>query len=144
MSFGWINVFGIIIVILILIPNIIYAVRFPEITNKCKNKAMNILEQLGRYSSMFFIVVSLGSNGFDFSSPALFPIYTLGNGILILYYWVTWGLYFKNKTTIRSITLAVLPTLIFLLSGITLVYVPLIISAAIFGIGHIYVTYKNT
>lgn len=40
-------------------------------------------------------------------------------------------------------SLAVLPSCLFLLSGITLGYVPLVVSAILFAIGHIYVTYRN-
>lgn len=39
--------------------------------------------------------------------------------------------------------LAIIPTGTFLISGITLMHVFLIMSALIFGIGHIYVTYQN-
>lgn len=39
--------------------------------------------------------------------------------------------------------LAIIPTGIFLLSGITLRYVLLIVSAVLFGMAHIYVTYQN-
>ena len=45
---GWINVFGLCIVIAILVPNIIYAFRFRGVENKCTNKVMNIIEQIGR------------------------------------------------------------------------------------------------
>lgn len=36
---GWINIIGLIIMALILLPNIIYAVKFKNVENKCKNKA---------------------------------------------------------------------------------------------------------
>ena len=48
-----INIFGLIIVLLILVPNIIYAIRVKDQENKCQNKIMNILEQIGRYGCMF-------------------------------------------------------------------------------------------
>ena len=51
----WLNVFGLIFVALILLPNIIYAFKFRDKQNKCTNKVMNILEQAGRYGCMFLI-----------------------------------------------------------------------------------------
>ena len=48
-----INIFGLIIVLLILVPNIIYAIRVKDQENKCQNKIMNILEQIGRYGCIF-------------------------------------------------------------------------------------------
>ena len=43
MEFGWINVFGAIIVILMLIPNIVYALRHKGERNLCQNRFMNTL-----------------------------------------------------------------------------------------------------
>ena len=45
---SWLNVFGLVFVVLLLIPNIIYAVKYRDVENLCKNKAMNVLEQIGR------------------------------------------------------------------------------------------------
>jgi hypothetical protein len=140
---SWINIFGLIIVIFILLPNIIYAVKFQGLENKCKNKAMNIIEQVGRYSSMFLIIFNFGVADLGFSSLEMFAIYFLGNITFMTAYWIIWGMYFKKKNLWKSITLAIVPTAIFLLNGITLRNYLLIISAVIFGIGHVYVTYIN-
>ncbi len=53
MKFGWINVFGAAIVILMLLPNILYATKNRDEKNLCKNKLMNVIEQAGRYSCRF-------------------------------------------------------------------------------------------
>ncbi len=57
---NWLNVFGLVIVVLLLIPNIIYAIKFKNQQNKCTNKAMNIIEQIGRYGCMFLMVFNIG------------------------------------------------------------------------------------
>ena len=49
-------------------------------------------------------------------------------------------LYFAKQKAWKSMALAVIPTLIFLISGITLRHIPLVICAIVFGVGHIYVT----
>lgn len=144
LGYDWINIFGVIIVILMLIPNIIYGIKFRKVTNQCQNKFMNIFEQVGRYASMFLMIFNIGILEFSFASVTEFMIYLFGNGILLLAYWIVWILYFVKQNTGKSIVLAVFPTVIFLLSGITLRHWLLIISAVIFGIAHIYVTYQNT
>ena len=80
MQFNFINLMGFIIVAVMLIPNIIYGIKFKGLENKCTNKAMNVIEQVGRY---------------------------------------------------------------FFLSGVTLYHWALVVAAIIFGVGHIYVTYRN-
>ena len=139
---NWINLFGIIIVVLILIPNIIYAIKFRNAKNLCTNKVMNILEQIGRYACMFFMVCDIFGD-YGFGSVGAFLVYLLGNSLLLLSYWVIWMLYFVKQRPWKSMALAMIPTTLFLLSGITLAYVPLIVSAVIFGVGHIYVTWQN-
>lgn len=141
---GWISIFGLLIVIVMLLPNIIYAVKFRGMENKCKNKAMNIIEQIGRYASMFLIIFNIGLDKHGFSSPEAFIFYFVGNIILLIAYWIIWILYFKKMILWKSIALAIIPTAIFLLSGITLSHYLLVISAIFFGIGHVYVTYQNT
>lgn len=140
---GWINVFGLCIVIAIMIPNIVYAIKFRGAENKCTNKTMNVLEQIGRYGCMFLLICNIGKGGFGFGSITAFLVYMIGNVVLLIAYWVVWMLYFIKQNRWKSVTLAVIPTAIFLLSGITLQHIFLIIAAAIFGIGHIYVTWQN-
>ncbi len=140
---SWLNIFGLIIVVLLLIPNIIYAVKEKNRENRCTNKFMNILEQIGRYGSMFLMVFNIGLAEFGFSSVEAFIVYLIGNILLIVSYWLIWVLYFRKKTYWKQTVLAVIPTGIFLLSGITMLHFLLIIFAVIFGIAHLYVTSKN-
>lgn len=143
-SFGdWFNILGLYVMICVLVPNIIYAIKFKDVKNKCTNKVMNILEQVGRYACMALMIFCIGTRGFGFYSVEECIIYLLGNGFLILLYWIIWILFFAKQRAWKSLALAILPTAIFLLSGITQRYVWLIVSAVIFGVAHIYVTYKN-
>lgn len=140
---NWLNVFGLIIVILILIPNIIYTIKFKDVKNECMNKFMNILEQIGRYTCMIFMVFNLGLAKFGFASVAAFLIYFLGNTVLLLAYWIVWILFFIKQTSWKSMALAIIPVCIFMICGVTLKHVLLIISAVVFAVGHIYVTVQN-
>lgn len=140
---SWLNVFGLIFVILLLIPNIIYAVKYRDVENLCKNKAMNVLEQIGRYGSMFLMVFNIGIAEFGFASTNALLIYFLGSILLMLTYWIMWIIFFVNPSMWNRMALAIIPALLFLLSGCTLGHILLIITAIVFGIGHIYVTYIN-
>lgn len=141
---GWINIFGLIIMALVLLPNIVYAVKFKNVENKCRNKAMNLIEQTGRYCSMLFMVLPIGMSEFRFKMSGSFITYLAGNTILLAAYWFIWILFFIKQDFRKQMLLAILPICILLLSGITLGHILLIVSSVIFGIGHIYVTYQNT
>lgn len=56
MEFGWINLIGAIIVTLILIPNIVYALRNNSSDDQPHNTVMILLEQIGRYSCIIFML----------------------------------------------------------------------------------------
>ena len=143
LDFSWLNIFGLILVALLLLPTIIYAVKIKNQQNQCTNKVMNILEQVGRFGCMFFMVFNIGIAEMGFSSVEVFLIYAFGNVVLIIAYWTIWMLYFNKQSYWKQIALAVLPTCLFLLNGITMQHYLLILFGFVFGIGHIYVTSKN-
>lgn len=140
---GWFNVHGLIFLILLLIPNIVYAVKNKEVVNKCTDKWALVLEQIGRYGSMFFMVFAFGSMTQGWASVTEFVIYLLGSAVLMLAYWIVWMLFFAGQRMWKSMALAIIPTLLFLIGGITMRNIPAMVLAVIFGIGHIYITYKN-
>ena len=143
MEFGWINVFGAVIVVLMLIPNIIYALKNKGAENKCENKLMNAIEQVGRYGCIILMWLPLLVWKFGFPSVYEMMLYFFGNGCLLAAYWIVYAAYLKRKTRKRALALVVLPTCIFLLSGLLLRHWMLAAFAVLFGIGHIYVTEKN-
>lgn len=143
MKFGWINLFGAVIVILMLIPNIVYAVKNKDEKNNCTNQFMNVIEQIGRYSCIVLMWLPLLVWKFGFPSVFEMILYLFGNGCLLVAYGIAFALYMKKKTPSLALILAVLPACIFLLSGLTLRHWLLVGFAVLFAIGHIYVTNKN-
>ena len=143
MEFGWINVFGAVIVVLLLIPNIVYAIKNKGEKNLCANRFMNIVEQVGRYACIVLMWMPLLVWKFGFASVLDMMLYMACNGLLLAAYWIAFAFYMKRRTVRLAIVLAVLPSCIFLLSGILLQHWLLVAFAILFAIGHIYVTYKN-
>ena len=127
-----------------MIPNIIFTGRFGKVKNKCGNKAMLVVEQIGRYASiaLMFIPVVAGLK-FGFRNESVFLVYAFGNAGLLLAYILNWWSYFRKQSPKKAIILAMIPTCIFLLNGITLMHWLLMLAAVLFGIGHIYVTKQN-
>lgn len=139
----WLHVFGLVIVVLLLIPNIIYfnITKNSIATAKCTNKFMNILEQLGRYACVFFMVVNLGFYELGFKSNESFSLWFIMTGIFIVLYWLGWIIYYKYKRLNTAMFLAIVPGIIFLETGISMSNYLLTISSVVFLISHIYVTY---
>lgn len=145
----FINIFGLLFVVLILIPNIIYAIRMSRLngkegfTNHWHNKIIEVLEQIGRFGCMGFMIFLIPGVEFGFPSGGTFVLYLIVNSCLILAYWFIWMICFRKNTMFRALALSVIPSVIFLLSGITSRYVPLMIAALIFAPCHILISCKN-
>lgn len=140
----WLNIFGLIIIMLMLAPNIVYAYKNKNAVNKCTNRVMNALEQTGRYGSMFLMVFNIGIWEFGFASKSGFLCWLMVSAILLLAYWAFWLVYFKTPKSIFAVLLAVIPSAIFIASGLFLRHWLLVLFGCLFACGHIYVTDKNT
>ena len=89
------------------------------------------------------MIFNIGILEFGFGSAGMFLTYLFGNTLLMLGYWIIWVFYFKTRTYPEQMALAIIPAVLFLLSGITMRHYLLVVFAVLFGIGHIYVTNKN-
>ena len=143
MVFGWINVFGAAVVVLMLIPNIVCAIRNRDEKNLCTDRFMNVIEQIGRYACIVLMWLPLLRWEFGFADVSEMLVYLAGNGALLIAYWIVFFLHMRKKSRATALTLAILPSCIFLLSGILLRHWLLVGFAVLFAIGHIYVTLKN-
>ena len=140
----WLNIYGIAIVALIMLPNIILAKTNPEaFLNPWKNKAVEIIEQVGRFACMGFIVFNIPSLCFALPLDKLLPLYLAVNGVLLLLYSIGWVIFRRSDSVAKAVWLSAVPTAIFLFSGLCILSLPLILSSVIFGIGHITLSVKN-
>lgn len=139
----WLNGFGLIVMMIIMIPNIAYGVKNKSVESKYQNKLMEAIEQVGRYGSMFFMIINLPilSYGFLFENGK--TVYIVVISILAIFYCLIWIFFFRKETLPRAMLLAIIPTLIFVISGVFTQYYLLVLTGIIFGIGHITITYNN-
>lgn len=143
MKFGWINLFGGVMIMLMMIPNIIYGIKNRAVEKQPYSRIMAIVEQVGRYACIIFMWLPLLVWEFGFKSVGEMVLYAAGNVLLLVAYYVFWIFYSKRKTRKRALVLAILPTCIFLMSGLLLRHWLLVISAVLFGTGHIFITQKG-
>ena len=140
----WFNYYGLIAIAIILIPNIISAVVDKgTFVNKCNNKALIVLEQIGRYGCMAFTVFNIPYTYFNFWFDNALFVYLIVNGALLVFYILGWLIFRKGRSTVKMLWLSITPTVLFLFSGIALLSIPLMVFAVLFGIGHITISYKN-
>lgn len=140
----WFNVFGLGFVIVILIPNILFAMKCKEgFENTWKNKFVEIIEQIGRFGCLGFMIVNIPGTWFGWWSNEAFTVYLIVNMVLIVAYCVIWTVCFKKNTVFRALALSIIPSLLFLFSGIMSRSILLTIASALFAPSHILISYKN-
>lgn len=140
----WLNLYGLVFIAAIMIPNILYAIKCKDgFINKWNNKLVEAVEQIGRFSCFGFMIVNIPGTYFGFWSEACFTVYLVVNSLLIALYCLIWVVCFRKNSVFRALALSVIPSIIFLFSGIMSRSVLLIIGSLLFAPAHILISYKN-
>lgn len=141
---GWINIFGLVFMVIIMIPNVIFVLKCKDgFENRWENKFVEVLEQIGRYGCFAFMVINIPKTWFGWASDEAFSLYLIVDAALVTAYCVIWAVCFKKNSVFRALSLSIIPSVIFLFSGIMSRSVLLMISALIFAPCHILISYKN-
>lgn len=140
----WINIYGFVFMLFIMIPNIIFTLKNKDgFQNLWNNKIIEVFEQIGRFGCFGFMILIIPGFGFGFSSDEFFSLYLILNTVLIVAYCLIWFICFKKNSIFRALALSIIPSVIFLTSGILSRYILLIVAAIIFAPCHVIISYKN-
>lgn len=139
------NYYGLIIMAMIMIPNIIYAVKHKDdAAGAFDNKAVIIAEQIGRYGCFVFMIFNIPYTYFGFWFDHALIVYLSVNGALCLAYLIFWIVCRNGNGKLKVLSLSILPSCIFLFSGIVLANIPLVVCAIVFAVNHILISCKNS
>ena len=127
------------------------ATLFNEIAIKCKdgfdnkwnNKYVEVTEQVGRLGCFGFMIINIPGTWFGWWSDEAFALYLIVDTILVMLYCAIWIICFKKNSVFRALALSIIPSMLFLFSGIMSRSVLLIIASVLFAPSHIVISYKN-
>lgn len=140
----WFNLFGLLFIAVIMIPNIIFAVKCKDgFENKWSNKTAEFIEQVGRFGCFSSMIFHIPGTCFGWWSEEAFAVYLIANALLVALYCVIWVVCFRKNTVFKALALSIIPSVVFLFSGIMCRSVLLILSAVLFAPTHILISYKN-
>ena len=140
----WFNVFGLVFITMIMIPNIIFAVKHKDsFKNRYQSKVIEIVEQIGRFGCFGFMIFNIPFTCFGWWSDETFAIYLILDALLIAVYLTIWIVCWRKNNVFKALALSIIPSAIFLFSGIMCRSVLLILSASMFAPTHILISYKN-
>lgn len=139
----WFNMFGLVFMVFIMVPNIIYAMKCKEgFQNNC-SKAVEAVEQIGRYGCFGTMIFNIPGTWLGWWSDEAFGVYLMANILLVGLYCLFWGICWKKNSLFRALTLSILPSMVFLFSGIMTRSILLILAALLFAPAHIYISCRN-
>lgn len=140
----WLNVFGLIMVAVIMIPNILFAMKCKDgFVNKWNNKFVETVEQIGRFGCFGFMIINIPGTWFGWWSDEAFAVYLVVDALLVTLYCVIWAICFRKGSVFRALALSIIPSVLFLFSGIMSRSILLTIAALLFAPSHIMLSYQN-
>lgn len=140
----WLNVFGLVMVAVIMIPNILFAMRCKDgFVNKWNNKSVETVEQIGRFGCFGFMIINIPGTWFGWWSDEAFAVYLVVDAVLVTLYCVIWAVCFRKSSVFRVLALSIIPSVLFLFSGIMSRSILLTIAAVLFAPSHILISYQN-
>ena len=140
----WLNVFGLVMVAVIMIPNILFAMKCKDgFVNKWNNKSVETVEQIGRFGCFGFMIINIPGTWFGWWSDEAFAIYLVVDAVLVTLYCVIWAVCFRKSSVFRALALSIIPSVLFLVSGIMRRSILLTIAAVLFAPSHILISYQN-
>ena len=115
----WFNVFGLIFIAVIMIPNVVFAIKCKDgFDNKWNNKYVEVTEQVGRLGCFGFMIINIPGTWFGWWSDEAFALYLIVDTILVMLYCAIWIICFKKNSVFRALALSIIPSMLFLFSGI--------------------------
>ena len=140
----WLNVFGLVMAAVIMIPNILFAMKCKDgFVNKWNNKSVETVEQIGRFGCFGFMIINIPGTWFGWWSDEAFAVYLVVDAVLVTLYCVIWAVCFRKSSVFRALALSITPSVLFLFSGIMSRSILLTIAAVLFAPSHILISYQN-
>ena len=140
----WLNVFGLVMVAVIMIPNILFAMKCKDgFVNKWNNKSVETVEQISRFGCVGFMIINIPGTWFGWWSDEAFAVYLVVDAVLVTLYCVIWAVCFRKSSVFRALALSIIPSVLFLFSGIMSRSILLTIAAVLFAPSHILISYQN-
>ena len=140
----WFNGWGLLWIAAIMLPNIVFALTHKDgFENLWQNRAVEVLEQIGRFGCFFLMIVNIVPLcGGVWSTDAKTAYCAASAGLTALYLF-GWIVFWREDSMAKALTLSILPSLLFLESGVLMRNYPLILAAVIFAPCHILISAKN-
>ena len=127
-----------------MIRNVVFATRSKdEFANNYRNKTVELVEQIGRFGCFGFMIFNITGTWFGWASNESFALYLILDALLVALYCILWIVCWKKNGMFKALALSIIPSAVFLISGIMSRSILLIVAALLFAPAHIFISYQN-
>lgn len=109
-------------------------------TDETEQFPAETVKKMAKYG---FMGINIPGTWFGWWSDEAFALYLIVDTILVMLYCAIWIICFKKNSVFRALALSIIPSMLFLFSGIMSRSVLLIIASVLFTPSHIVISYKN-
>ena len=135
---------GLCAVAILMLPNIAFALRGRSgFENLWHNRAVELLEQIGRFGCFIFMFLELPALCAGFWFPLGRAVCRIAGSALLLLYCAVWIVLWRRDCLFRALALSILPCALFLLFGILTRNLPLLAAVLLFAPCHILLSLQN-
>lgn len=106
------------------------------------NRGLKAFEQIGGFAVIFLTVCGFGIQGNGFLSDTMRNFWIVSMVFLILLHILSCVMFYRSRNHTLHMMTAILPSVIFILTGLLEQDPPLLLFAIVFAIGKIYMTAK--
>ena len=138
--FDVVNVYGLLIAMALLTPQIIYVKTHKYNRKENPNRAMVYIERAGWFCSLFLMAFNVGvlEQGFPEPKELMMAFWMITTGVLTLVYLLLWVFIFKKRSKGVVLALVLVSAFIFIFSGIVQVKTLLLTAGIVYLIGELY------
>ena len=140
----WFNPFVLVFITIIMIPNVVFAIRCKDgFANNYRNKTAELVEQIGRFGCFGFMIFNIPGTWIGWASNESFALYLTLDALLVTLYCILWIVCWKKNGMFKALVLSIIPSVVFLISGIMSRSILLTVAALLFAPAHIFISYQN-
>lgn len=140
--FDVVNIYGLLFVVIMAVPHIIYVRVKSYDIKSVNNRAMVYVERIGKYCGAFLMAVNIGVLELGFTSELMKEFWLYSTTVLVAVYVVLWIIFFKTGKKALAYALTVLAGFILMYCGLLQVKTLLLTAGIVYLLGELYVVKK--
>ena len=139
----FVQIYGLIAVIVLLVPSFASLSGGKKGSYQYPKTHLALFTRIGSFCSIFFMIFGINGTFLGPWFPFAAELYLILNAILLFAYIVSWFVTAEQDTLFRAVALSLIPSLLYFVSGLLVLSLPLLVSSILYAAGYIPLCIRN-